>query len=328
MSTGIMQSNAAPNQQSQADPYFKGSLCGSIFYGLLQIMLMIGAIVITAIKSKEMPLLYLTIPGVYLLFMSVQCCIVGRAPIFGLIKQRVHYNAIIPQMRHAIPCVTVRLSNEHQNIDVQTNTKVTQNVNMSQKTSSSSVKSTNSAEVQTKVQSKIVSNNVMIQPANISPFQDCTSPIVHDFSQSNLLICTHQLVTEYTPRNREQIHQQKKFLFNEYHYLDHFAVCTEQISFPQFTPVFIIHDGQQELKWFQKKSSALCMSLIVMSFIPMYKLFKTTQRYHIQLRKVSSEDPVQSRQEIVVPHEGYYGKQSVLQIASVIEPKDTPITMI
>ncbi|CAL5989944.1 Hypothetical_protein [Hexamita inflata] len=278
MSTGIVQNDATPQHQQQQDPYFKGSLASTTFYGLLQIVLLIAAIVATT--QVDNSFIVILIPAVYIIFMMFQCCVVSQAPIYGLIRNRVHYNAIIPQMRQALPSVIVRLSNEHQNIDVQTKTTVSQTVDTTQTSGSSSVvqstKSTNSAQVHTKVQNRIVSNNVAMHAANISPFQDCTAPIVHDFNSSNLLLCTHQLITEYSAKNREQIHQQKKFLFNEYHYLDHFAVCTEQIEFPQFSPVFIIHNGQQELKWYQKKSSALLLSLVGLSCVPMHKLFKST----------------------------------------------------
>ncbi|CAL6033954.1 Hypothetical_protein [Hexamita inflata] len=329
MSTGIVQE--AQNVPKPQDPYFKSSKTVTAMLGFLYLALISTGIILIII-STELKIVGAAMIVVGVLIFCFQAIYISKIPIFKLIQNRYHYNDILPQMRNQLPTVDVKLSNEHQTIDVQTNTSLSQAVQTQQKTkflgntSQKTTTATNSASVSVKIQNKTVSTNVMLQKANVDQFYDCTAPIIHDFNQSNLLLCTQQLVLEYTPKNKDQLHQQKKFLFNEYHYIDHFAVCSESIIFPYFQPTFILHNGQQELLWFQKSYVIILLSIFGLSSIPLSKLQKEMPRQHIIIRKISSEVPVQSDPAIIIPHAGYQGKLKIANSLSV-EPKQTPITM-
>ncbi|CAL6099744.1 Hypothetical_protein [Hexamita inflata] len=332
MSTGIVQE--VQNVPKPQDPYFKSSVAVTAMLGFLYLALIVAGIIVIVILDIVV-IANLSV-GYILIFIGwligcLQSFYISNLPIIKLIQNKYHYNDILPQMRNQLPTVDVKLSNEHQTIDVQTNTSLSQAVQTQQKTkflgnTSQKTTATNSASVSVKIQNKTVSTNVMLQKANIDQFYDCTAPIIHDFNQSNLLLCTQQLVLEYTPKNKDQIHQQMKFLFNEYHYIDHFAVCSESITFPHFQPTFIIHNGQQKLRWYQKKYLILSFGIFGLCSIPLSKLQKEMPRQHIVIRKISSEVPVQSDPAIIIPHAGYQGKLKIANNLSV-EPKQTPITM-
>ncbi|CAL6100684.1 Hypothetical_protein [Hexamita inflata] len=327
MSTGIVQE--VQNVPKPQDPYFKSSVAVTAMLGFIYLVLIaVGIFLIIVLDMQIVGIVMIVIGAI---IFCLQTIYISQIPVFKLIQNRYHYNDILPQMRNQLPTVDVKLSNEHQTIDVQTNTSLSQAVQTQQNTkflgnTSQKTTATNSASVSVKIQNKTVSTNVMLQKANVDQFYDCTAPIIHDFNQSNLLLCTQQLVLEYTPKNKDQIHQQMKFLFNEYHYIDHFAVCSESITFPHFQPTFIIHNGQQELLWFQKQFVTFLFNLFGLSSIPLSKLQKEMPRQHIVIRKISSEVPVQSDPTIIIPHAGYQGKLKIANNLSV-EPKQTPITM-